>query len=313
MKHLSSKLIGALAMLTVAFACVIALPTTAWADTPDVMLRNLTSIADVPVQASSSQLTDNYGNTYSSALYISEHLGWGDDDRDFEYILDGKYSRLTGILYVKKGERDNGTSTVNILADGQQIYSSPLMSKTSKAVAIDIDIKGHNILHIDVNARGGVALFLADAGLYRVKPSEADPVNASGQNIFRMYNSRNGEHLYTTDTNEADTLLRNGWKWESTASVPRSGDPVYRLCNPYTGEHLYTTSFNEYKQLSSSGWTGEGEKFHTAGSSGKPFYRLYNPWGSGVTAHTYTTDTNELNTLTGRGWKSDGVCWYGLW
>lgn len=287
--------------------------------TPDVAMKELTNIATSGSwgtntytwfkEATGDRKVDNYGAEYPYAYYNSSS-----GQIVVEYLLNGKYSNFVTTLYIPKGSGAKNSASLSIKADGKVIYNSPNMDKASKPIDVNVDLKGCNDVVFTIPAgNGNLTVCMANAGFNRLRPSDAAPVNPSGQNIFRMYNPYSGEHLYTTDTNEADALLRSGWDWEGTSSVPNSGDSVYRLCNPYSGEHLYTTSFNEYKTLSGSGWNGEGEKFHSSDSSGKPFYRIYNPWGSGVTAHTYTTDSNELNTLTGGGWKSDGVCWYGLW
>lgn len=59
-----------------------------------------------------------------------------------------------------------------------------------------------------------------------------------GVPMWRMYNPNSGEHFYTADTNERDSLCGNGWASEGIGWVaPTSGNPIYRLYNnPRAGE-----------------------------------------------------------------------------
>ena len=85
-------------------------------------------------------------------------------------------------------------------------------------------------------------------------------VSAANVQIFRLYNNANGEHLYTSDANEAVTLAGTPiWEDEGTAwYAPDSGSAVYRLYNEGLQNHLYTTDENEVNVLTSQhGWTKE--------------------------------------------------------
>ena len=80
--------------------------------------------------------------------------------------------------------------------------------------------------------------------------------------IYRLYNPDNGEHLYTTDTNETNVLYHDyNWGYEGIAwyAPERSATPVYRLYNPKNGEHLYTTDAYEAEVIyRTQGWGKEG-------------------------------------------------------
>lgn len=131
--------------------------------------------------------------------------------------------------------------------------------------------------------------------------------------MLRLYNPYSGEHLFTSDANEKNTLVRLGWRYEGEAwKAPSSGPNVYRLYNPYSGDHHYTMDSNEYSQLQKIGWKGEGVGWHSDASKRRPIYRLYNPYMQSY-YHHYTTDSNERNVLTsGNGWRYEGEGWYGL-
>lgn len=132
--------------------------------------------------------------------------------------------------------------------------------------------------------------------------------------IYRLYNSNNLEHLYTSSLNEKNTLVNIGWgKFEGISYyAPISGGtPVYRLYHKGLKIHIYTTDTNEKNVLSKSGWNYEGIVFYASTSSIEniPVYRLYN---SGIKQHLFTTDSNEKNVLSTLGWSYEGIAWYGL-
>lgn len=129
--------------------------------------------------------------------------------------------------------------------------------------------------------------------------------------IYRLYNSGNGEHLYTSDFNEKEVLFRqHGWGYEGEAwYAPDSGQgtPVYRLYNPGLQNHLYTTDTNEVNVLTAHhGWVkdnGGRPVFYSGGDA--RIYRVYNRALRGL--HHWTTDLNEYNILPSHGWQQEGV------
>lgn len=142
--------------------------------------------------------------------------------------------------------------------------------------------------------------------------TRSDVPEAEGVAMLRLYNPYTGEHLFTSDANERDTLVPLGWKYEGEAwKAPESGQEVYRLYNPNTGEHHYTLDTNEYKVLQPLGWKGEGVFFHSDKDEGTPIYRLFNSHAAAFTHH-YTADINEYDVLRKMGWTGEHVGWYGL-
>lgn len=130
---------------------------------PTVMLKDMTSIADTPYTATT--LVDNYGNTYGSAL----SNGPGNTN---EYLLNMKYSHFKGTLYVPKDQQRDWTTSMTIIADGKQIYSSPVMDKTSYPIDFDVNVTGYNDLKIEFTGTHSPAgihlpLCLGDAGFYQ--------------------------------------------------------------------------------------------------------------------------------------------------
>ena len=135
-----------------------------------------------------------------------------------------------------------------------------------------------------------------------------------GSPVWRLYNKYSGEHHFTLDTNERNTLVGLGWTFEGIAwNAPDSGTGVWRLYNKYSGDHHYTTDSNEYSTLAKAGWTQEGLAFRSAPASAEGAYeiwRLYNPYATSY-YHHFTTDSNEYSTLAKAGWKQEGVAFRG--
>ncbi len=127
--------------------------------------------------------------------------------------------------------------------------------------------------------------------------------------IYRLYNPKTKEHLYTPARKEYNVLPQYGWKQEGIGwYAPMNGKGVYRLYNTKTGDHHYTADSNEAKVLTTKfGWTYDNNGkalFNTGGSV--DVYRLYNKKltrGS----HHFTTSAKEYSVLPQYGWKQEGA------
>ncbi|MBR0377754.1 MAG: Ig domain-containing protein [Lachnospiraceae bacterium] len=73
--------------------------------------------------------------------------------------------------------------------------------------------------------------------------------------LYRFYNRKTGDHMYTISETERKALIKAGWKLEGIAChVPKtSSKPVYRLYNKSNGDHMFTISNNERKAMISAG------------------------------------------------------------
>ena len=132
--------------------------------------------------------------------------------------------------------------------------------------------------------------------------------------MYRLYNPFSGEHFYTSDRDELDSLGAAGWSFEGEGWLaPGYSDvPVYRLYNPFVpgGDHHYTTSEQERDALIDAGWRCEGTGWYSDPSGEVPVYRQYNPHAvSG--SHNYTSSKDENDALVAVGWRGEGVAWYG--
>ena len=130
--------------------------------------------------------------------------------------------------------------------------------------------------------------------------------------VWRLYNRYNGDHMWTLDKAEYDSLVKAGWTgegkaWQAPHKESMNEGFVYRLYNPWSGEHLFTMDEGEYNQLGKAGWRQEGTAFESAyAGAGAPVWRLYNRWLTAGT-HLYTTDKAEYDRLVRLGWTGEGV------
>lgn len=132
--------------------------------------------------------------------------------------------------------------------------------------------------------------------------------------MFRLYNPNSGEHFYTAQEREKNSLIQAGWTYENIGwyAPQTSRTPVYRLYNRNAGDHHYTMSVNERDHLIRAGWTDEGIGWYSDDAQGVPLYRQNNP-NAKSGSHNYTTDPNENAFLVRNGWNAEGIgWWYGV-
>lgn len=155
----------------------------------------------------------------------------------------------------------------------------------------------------------------AFVGSYRVgifsRPAGSVPV-------YRMYNTRTSEHLYTKSVKEYNSCgIGNyrDWRQEGIAwYAPKSSStPVYRLYNKGLLVHHYTSNKNEKNKLVSQyGWRDEGVAFYSDDAHGMPLYRLYNG-NIKPPQHHYTSSAGERDSLVKKyGWRYESVGFYGM-
>ena len=130
--------------------------------------------------------------------------------------------------------------------------------------------------------------------------------------LYRYWNSRIGDHFYTTNWRELGSG-RYGWRYEGIQcrilpSRSQGAIPLYRYWNPGIGDHFYTTNWRE---LGSGryGWRYEGIQGYVMNRRVARSLPLYRYWNSRIGDHFYTTNWQELGG--GRyGWRYEGIQCY---
>ncbi len=132
-----------------------------------------------------------------------------------------------------------------------------------------------------------------------------------GGDMFRLYNPYNGQHLFTPDPQEVESLLKGDWDDEGVAWHMPEVIPIYRLYNTRSGDHLWTISLQECNTCIGNDWTYEGiGGYSSATETDKPIYRLYNAVSD---KHLFTADKSEVSVLTTEhGWTSEGIAFYSI-
>lgn len=159
----------------------------------------------------------------------------------------------------------------------------------------------------------------AQTVIYVYKKNNTTPAPSKQEvvNVYRLYNKKTQEHLYTADKYEYEKLptiakdwVREGVNFKGYKASSSTTVAVRRVYNPKSGEHLTTTDANEVKVLKSKGWKDEGISFYAPKTGGNPIYRLFNA-KAGLGAHFVTADAYEKKVLTTapKEWKYEGIAW----
>lgn len=130
---------------------------------PSLRMEDAVNIGATQFKTLTDNPKDNYGNVYGSAMFTTYHPG------TFETLLNGKYKRFKGTVYVKFGETAVKTSSFEIQGDGKTIYSSPSINKKSKPLSLDVDVTDVNDFKIviDSNTTDNITVYFADCGFYQ--------------------------------------------------------------------------------------------------------------------------------------------------
>lgn len=133
--------------------------------------------------------------------------------------------------------------------------------------------------------------------------------------LYRLYNNETRDHLYTTNCDEKDDLVRRGTfvyegitGYVATRSLRRTV-PLYRMLLK-NGAHFYTSDYQEMNDLTRDGHASEGVVGYLADSQQRntvPLYRLFK-----VDRHLYTTDEREKNDFQRSGGRLEpepGYIW----
>ena len=115
--------------------------------------------------------------------------------------------------------------------------------------------------------------------------------------VFSLRNATTGDRIYTTDSNERDSLVAagytsNGVAFNAATAGSSATTAVFRLRSG-SGAHLYTTTASERDKVLALGWTLEGTAFYGARKSASgltPVWRLYD----GITRDHYLSTSSTV-------------------
>ncbi|GEO98130.1 carbohydrate-binding domain-containing protein [Methylobacterium haplocladii] len=162
-----------------------------------------------------------------------------------------------------------------------------------------------------------------DVSQYTSQPTDHTPSpTAEHLNpIYRFVNVSNGDHLFTTDINELNSVLKTSpdYHFEGVVgSTPDKGSntqDVFRFFDTVHGQHFYTSDVTErdtvLKTLPSYHYEGVAFQAYTdptvVGSGGETLERFFN---TQTGAHMYSADATEIKSINGGqqgpGWIDEG-------
>lgn len=109
---------------------------------------------------------DVYENVYDSYVWaVMGGAGFNPTIQSEIYLLQGKYNRFTGKLFVCKDDPSNNSFIMKVYLDGVQKYKSKTITKEMGAYEFDCDITGANKVKVEfsmVDGDGVGRAFLAD-------------------------------------------------------------------------------------------------------------------------------------------------------
>ncbi|WP_276414706.1 MucBP domain-containing protein, partial [Lactococcus garvieae] len=326
-------------------------PNGTWSgDTADLISRSQTGVADTYVwqpAVPAADVTVKYEDTDGKSIHASQTISGNVGDTydattaTYKLAIDGYTldasqlpANATGTLsataqtvtyvYTKNPAPAADVTVKYVDTDGKSIHASQTISgnvgdtydATTATYKLAIDGYTLDASQLPKNATGTLSA-TAQTVTYVYKENSTPPSKQEVVNVYRLYNKKSMEHLYTADAYEYKHLpelssdwVREGINFKEYKKSDSTTVTVHRVYNPKSGEHLNTTDSTEVKVLTSKGWKSEGVAFYTPKAGGKPVYRLFNP-KAGIGAHFMTADSYEKSVLTKapKEWKYEGVAW----
>lgn len=201
---------------------------------------------------------------------------------------------------------------------GKEFFGNVIMLPGNIPIYRASAVGGGSFLTADINEYNALVAsgYTADGIDFYADPGWSN----TGLPVYRLYNHSTSQHYWTSNQQQKQTLLQNGYVDEGIAftsispvrqeiSPPKGKLLVYRFYIPQTYSHFWTVDVNERDSMIKSGYSYEGVAWN--GSSNildTPVYRLYAP---SLNQHLYTTDLSEKSNLVASGgWIYEGISQY---
>ena len=147
-------------------------------------------------------------------------------------------------------------------------------------------------------------------------------IDSLSNSVYRLYNSKTGKHLFSSNQGEIDILTGEGGDWNNEGisyTSPGIGTAnVYRFYVGNQNRHFYTANESERDAIiassSFSSWLYEGAAFNCFSVDQRPDSSLavvrYLDRSSG--SHVYSTSPVEQSILDNSlNYLNEGIAWYG--
>ena len=109
-----------------------------------------------------NDIKDLDGNSYTNYISVTST---SKDSNTVTYKLDSKYSKLTGKICVMDSSKDatvSGETRVNIYSNGNLLYTSDIITNTTKSLDFSVDVDNVNDLKIELIGGTNLNYFIAD-------------------------------------------------------------------------------------------------------------------------------------------------------
>ena len=297
----SSKVLATLLSMVMLF-CMLP-GTVARADSPSIVVNfDIGGVRDIFSDTTPSLAMDGdiiYGR-YSNS----------DIDGVVQYAVNGTALSSDCFDYSINDEDDHGQVSVYYTGDFQSLYDA--------GASVNVVVNGVAFTECDNDGLYNIYMRSNVPGIVIVVSKTTIGILIISEflgtvEMYRLYNPNSGEHFYTSNVAERNTLIGLGWNDEGIGWIApeTSNTPVYRLYNENAGEHHYTMSMGERDALVEAGWKYEGIGWYSDDAQTVPLYRQYNP-NAYANNHNYTTSLRENDDLVALGWRAEAIGWYGI-
>lgn len=109
-----------------------------------------------------NDIKDLDGNSYTNYISVTST---SKDSNTVTYKLDSKYSKLTGKICVMDSSKDatvSGETRVNIYSNGNLLYTSDIITNTTKSLDFSVDVDNVDDLKIELIGGTNLNYFIAD-------------------------------------------------------------------------------------------------------------------------------------------------------
>lgn len=226
----------------------------------------------------------------------------------------GKVTCTFKIVQADISKGTMATKSESYVYNGKAKKPTPVLKVGSKTLIKDQDYtltykKNTNIGLATVTAKGIGNYSGTKSCNFRIVSEQKEIIP-----VYRLFNTRTGEHFYTASTSERQKYLNAGnWNSEGIAwyAPKTSSEPIYRLSNPNNGnEHHYTKSKSEKDWLVGLGWHYDCIAWYSDTDKIVPIYRHYHPIQR-TGNHHYTTSKGESDHIVRyEGWRYEGISFY---
>ena len=302
------------------------------ASTVDISSATITGVSDVPY--SGGHLTQPVvvtlgGNTLEEGWDYSVDYADNTEVGKASVIIKGR-GIYTGTATASFNVTavDIGEATVSAIEEqtytGKKIEPSPVVTYNGMRLLPGTDYT----LSYENNVEAGTATVtvtgrdnFTGAVTTTFKIVRATPSTVS---VYRLYNTKTSEHLWTTSASEyrqLPVITGGDWRQEGVAweAPDGEGTPVYRLYNRAMGDHYYSMDEGEIRALTTRhGWVvdnGGEPAFWSANEADPGAIGLYCVYNGRLRKgqHHFTASAAERDFLVSRaGWRYEKVAFYGF-